>query len=108
METQEIEKEFAGFQGRIDNVRLVTSLAKQINDEIMKIADEHEAIGNMGMAGRAERMKRADLARFNKLSDQYTESTLESLPAMMSLFETLQGVLLGAMNLENRKAEITN
>ncbi len=107
MET-EIEAEFTGFQGRVDNARLVLSLCQQLEAEIMKIADEHESIGDRGMASRAEKLKTADHDRFYKISDEYTDVVKQTLPAMLSLMETLGGVFRGAMEHKNRKASITN
>lgn len=103
-----IEAEFAGFQGRIENAKLVLSLCQQLEAQIMKIADEHEAIGDRGMAGRAEKLKRADAERFSKMCDEYTETCMKTLPAMLSLVEVIGGVLNGASQMAERKAAIAN
>ncbi len=107
METQ-VEREFQGFRDRIENIKLVASLCKQIEAEIGKVADEHESIGKRGMAARAKVMKNADLERFNGLSDEYTMATMEAVPAMMSLFESLGGVLQGAAAMHQHVSEINN
>lgn len=103
-----IEAEFAVFQERIENAKLVLSLCQQLEAEIMKIADDHEAIGDRGMASRAEKLKRADRERFNKMSEEYTEVVVQSLPAMMRVFETIGGVLKGAQEMGQRKSQLAN
>ncbi len=105
---KEVEAEFAGFQERIENARLVLKLCKRLEAEIMKIADEHESLGDRGMASLAEKLKTADHDRFYKLSDEYTAVVVESLPAMMSLFETLEDVFRSAAEMRERKAAIEN
>lgn len=104
----EIEAQFAGFQERIDNAKRVLDMCQQIEAEIMKIADEHERIGDRGMADRAERLKTADHERFYQMSDEYTEVVQETIPAMASLVETLMGVFGGALEMKQRKSQIAN
>jgi len=105
---ERIEAEFAGFRERIDNAKRVLEMCQEIEAEIMNVADEHERLGDRGMADRAERMKTADHNRFYQMSDEYTEVVQETIPAMVSLVETLMGVFGGAAESEQRKAAIRN
>lgn len=105
---ERIEAEFAGFRERIDNAKRVLAMCQEIEAEIMKVADEHERLGDRGMADRAERMKTADHDRFYQMSDEYTEVVQKTIPAMASLVETLMGVFGGAMEMKQRKAAIRN
>lgn len=104
----EIEAQFAGFRERIDNAKRLLEMCQQLEAEIMKVADEHERIGDRGMADRAERMKTADHERFYQMSDEYTEVVQKSLPALLSLWEVIGGVFKGAVEMKQRKSQIAN
>lgn len=92
----------------IDRSKLISSLARQILEEVDKTDQYHRELGFQGMANRHAVLTRERPEEYEKLRDEYTDAALENMRCFAELHSLIEGIVNGTEECIKAKKELGN